>query len=162
MKRGDPTVRHARDVKLAVLDLVVRKNHFQKFRKYAGSLFEEQIPARRRRRDHDIAALFGLGTQVARENRVHGVHGLRAAAESQNGRIGLCRIVAIRKDDLVNNGRIGDVFGMRLHFRPGRLDYEHHNGRHRGGRHHGSQLLPHRESPQIIKLPTAATGIKQA
>src|SRR6266849_5809129 len=104
MKRRDPPVRRSRDVKLVVLNFVVRQNHLQKFREDAGALVKEQLTLRRRWGDNYIAALFSLGTEVAIKDVVHGVHGLRSATQSQNGRVRPGRIIGAWKDDLIMNG----------------------------------------------------------
>ena len=105
MERRDAAVRRPGDVKLVVLDFVVRQNHLQKFRKDARAVLEEQLTVRRRRSDDDVAALLGLGAEVAAEHAVHRVHRLRTAAEGQDRGIRRGRIVAVRQDDLVVDGR---------------------------------------------------------
>src|SRR5437016_5112411 len=103
-------------MKLAVLNFVVRENHFHKFRKDARSLLEEQLTIGRCGSNHDIAALLGLGAEISIENAVHRVHGLRTATQSQDRRICFCRIVAVRKDNLILNGGAADFLSLLEHF----------------------------------------------
>jgi hypothetical protein len=109
----------------------------------------KQVAVGRCRSDHDIAALFSLGTEVAIKNIVYADHVLRAATEGQNGRVGLCRIVAIWKDDLVMNGRAGHRFHLFEHFRPNGLGQEHHNDRDRWSEQHPLHVL----SLHIVSFP---------
>src|SRR6266550_4075097 len=152
MQCRDPSVRHSRDVKLAVADFVVCQNHFQKFREDAISLVEEQLTVRRGRSDNDITALFSLGTEVAIENVVHRVHRLRTAAESQDGWICLGRILAARKDGLVMNGRTAHRLRLLEHIRLERLDQQHCNSYCGSRQHPVRAFLLHREAPSLSRL----------
>ena len=111
-------------MKLAVADFVVREHLVQKLRKDASAVLKKQIAVGRGRRNHDIAALLGLGLQVAAQHAVHGVHGLRTAAEGENRRVRLCRIEAVRQDDLVVHGRAGDLLRLVEDLRAERLDHK--------------------------------------
>src|SRR5229473_707919 len=84
MQCRDPSVGCSRDMKFVVADFVVREDQLQEFWENAIALLKEIMAVRRRRRDNDIAAPFSLCTEVAIENVVHRLHGLRAATESQD------------------------------------------------------------------------------
>jgi hypothetical protein len=120
-------------MKLAVADFVVREHLVQKLGKDAVSVLKEQVAVGRGGRNHDIAALLGLGLEVAAEHAVDGVHRLRAAAEGENGRVRFCWIEAVRQDDLVVHGRAGDVLCLLDDLRAERLDQKRDSGRHREG-----------------------------
>src|SRR6266480_8015573 len=117
MERCDSAVRWTGDVKLAVLNFVIRQNHLQKFRKDARSFFEEQLIIWRGGSDDDVSALLGFCAEVAGQDTVYGVHVLRTAAEGQNGGICLCRIVTVGKNYLVLNGGLADLFRFFQQFR---------------------------------------------
>src|SRR5262245_1356560 len=108
-------------MKLAALDLVVPQDHLQKLREDPGSTLKEHFAARRRRSEDEITTPFSLCTEVAIENVVDRVHGLRAAPKRQDGRVRLCGIIAIWKDGLVLNRRTTRRLRPLDHFRPERL-----------------------------------------
>src|SRR5437762_10644882 len=105
MERCDSAVRWSGDVKLAVLNFIIRQNHLQKFRKDARSFFEEQLIIRCGGSDDDVSALLGFCAEVAGQDTVYGVHVLRPAAESQYGRVRFGRIVTVgdRKSTRLNS-----------------------------------------------------------
>src|SRR5215813_922119 len=144
-------------MKSAVADFIVRQYHFQKFREDAVTLQKEQLTVRRRWSDNDIAALFSLGAEVAVKNVVHRVHCLRATTESQNGRISLCRIIAVWKDDFIMNGRIVCRRDFLEHFGLDRLDQQCHGGRQGRSQPHPRRVLwLHLQAPPSSKSPISA------
>src|SRR5262245_10314598 len=148
-----PPVGRSCNVKLVVLDLVVRQHQLQKFREDAPSILKEHLAVRCRRSENEIAAPFSLRPEVPIEDVVHRVHRLRAATESQDGRIRLCRVVAIGKDGLVVNGGSAHRLRPLAHVRPERLAQDYHQGGCGGCRGKGVRApLLHPESPRVIKF----------
>src|SRR5271170_3185714 len=101
MERGDSPVGWSGDVELVVLYFVIRQHQLQELGENARPLLEEQLIVRRGGSDYDVAPFFGLSAQVAGENAVHSVHGLRTPAESENRRIRLRRIIRVGKNHLI-------------------------------------------------------------
>ena len=77
--------------------------------------------------DHDVAALLSLGAQVAVEHILHRVHGLRTAAEGQNRRIRLRRIVSVGKNHLISDRGASYLFGLLQQLRMGGLHRDRRN-----------------------------------
>src|SRR5690348_17838893 len=92
---GDSSIGWSGDMELVSLDLVIGEDHLEEFGKNARSALEKQLVVRRGGSDHNVAALFGLGTEVATEHTVDGAHVLRTAAEGENRGIRLRGVVAV-------------------------------------------------------------------
>ena len=123
-------------MELPVLDLVVRQDHLQELREDPRAILEEQIAVGRGGRHDDVPAFLGLGSKVAAQDPVHGVHRLRTAAERDDPRICLGRVVAVRQHDLVVNGDAGDLLRLFQHAGSRRHAAEHDRRDHGHPRQH--------------------------
>src|SRR5262249_29506580 len=90
-------------------------DHLQKLGKNVSAVLKEQMSVGRRGSDHDVAALFRLGSEVASEHGIHGGHVLGAPAEGQDSGVRLGGIGSIGKNDFIVNGGPADFLGLLQH-----------------------------------------------
>src|SRR5580704_12071609 len=112
MERGDSPVGWSGDVELVVLYFVIRQHQLQKLGENASPLLKEQLIVRRGGSDYDVAPFFGLRAEVAAENAIHSVHGLRTPAEGQDRRIRFGGIVCVGKNHLIADGGPAHLLGL--------------------------------------------------
>ncbi len=99
--RGDAAVRRSGDVEFPTFDLVVGEDLLQEVGEDPVATFEEQLTVWRGWRHHDVSALLGFRPEVSVQHTIDGVHRLRAAAERNDPRVRLRRVVAIRQNHFV-------------------------------------------------------------
>src|SRR4029077_4812959 len=110
-----------------VPDFVISQNLFQELREDALPAFKEQLIVWRCRDHDDIAALLRLIPEIPCDHVIDYVHGLGAAAKSEDSGIGFTRVVVLWEHNLVVNRRSSDVHALVENIGPkrnGRCDHK--------------------------------------
>src|SRR5438309_926251 len=142
MKSAQSAIRDPGDMKLVLQNLEITEKLDDKRGKYAIAALEEEVPVRRSRGDDDVAQIFRLLAPISEHRSFDHPHRLWPTAKSENSRIRLRRIIAIRKNNFVFQFGPRNIRGLIENVRGQGLAQEHHCGNSHGIRK--SQSTPKR------------------